>query len=92
MTTQVTVGIRELKARLDSYVRQVESGTTLVITDQGKLIGRVVPMGPSIESRMLELTEAGLIAWNGRKLVTAVPTVRLSGERTVAELLLEDRA
>ena len=91
MTVPVTVGVRELKTHLDNYVQQVKSGMTLVIVDQGEPVGRIVPMKPSLEVQMLELAEAGLIAWNGRKLATTVPMVQRQSERTVAELLLENR-
>jgi len=89
--TPKTVGIRELKTRLGSYVRHVKSGSTLVITERGKPVGRIVPIGQSVETRAHELVRAGLIAWSGRKLTRAKSTARTRGKRTVAELLLEDR-
>jgi prevent-host-death family protein len=89
--TQATVGIRELKARLSAYMRQVKDGATLVITERGKPIGRIVPLSPSVETRVQELAQAGLVAWNGRKLVPRAPLARTRGERTVADLLLDDR-
>jgi prevent-host-death family protein len=88
---QATVGIRELKTRLGSYVQRVKSGSTFVITERGKPIGRIVPISPSVESRAHELIRAGLIAWSGRKLVPTTPVARTRGKQTVAELLLEDR-
>ena len=88
---QTMVGIRELKTRLGSYVRRVKSGGTLVITERGKPVGRIVPVSQSVETRARELVHAGLIAWSGRKLKRARPIARTSGKRTVAELLLEDR-
>jgi len=89
--TQATVGIRELKARLNSYLRQVKDGTTLVITERGKPIGRIVPVSASVETRLRELIQAGLVAWSGRKLTPMDPVARTRGSRTVADLLLEDR-
>jgi len=89
--TQTTVGIRELKTRLGSYVRHVKSGRTLVITERGKPVGRIVPVSQSIETRAHELVRAGLIAWSGRKLTRARPVARARGRRTVSELLLENR-
>ena len=65
---QVTVGIRELKAHLSSYVRQVKSGACVIITEHGKPVGRIVPIRPSLETRLQELREAGLAAWSGRTL------------------------
>lgn len=88
---QTTVGIRELKARLSNYMRQVKAGATLVVTERGKPIGRIVPIKPSKEAKLQELIQAGVLAWSGRKLVPMAPVARTKGEETVAELLLEDR-
>lgn len=88
---ETTVGIRELKARLSAYLRHVRSGRTLVITRRGKPIGRIVPLRPSVEWRVQELAEAGLVTWSGRKLRPRQPVARTRGGRMVAELLLEDR-
>ena len=87
----VTVGIRELKARLSSYVRQAKSGTSVVITDRGEPVARLVPMGRSLEDRMDDLVEAGLVSWSGKKLSRIAPVVSMHGQQTIADLLLEDR-
>jgi len=89
--SQMTVGIRELKSQLSRYVRQVKSGATVVITERGKPVGRIVPLEPSLETRLQQLVETGHIAWSGCKLAPRVPVARTRGERTVADLLLEDR-
>ncbi len=89
---QVTVGIRELKARLASYVRQVKAGNTLIITERGKPIGRIIPVKPSsVQARTNELVAAGLAAWSGHPLARGTPRAQTRGKRTVAELLLENR-
>ncbi len=89
--TQTTIGIRELKTRLSSYIQQVKAGATLVITERGKPVGRIVPMSPSVETRVQELVQAGLMAWSGQKLAPMAPVARTRGRRMVADLLLEDR-
>ena len=88
---ETTVGIRELKAHLSRYLRQVKAGATLVITERGKPIGRLLPIRPATETRLAELAQTGLMAWSGRKLSPREPVARTRGERTVADLLLEDR-
>ncbi|MGC9334564.1 MAG: type II toxin-antitoxin system Phd/YefM family antitoxin [Anaerolineae bacterium] len=88
---QVTVGIRELKARLSSYVRKARSGASVIITDRGEPVARLVPMGRSLEDRMEDLVYAGLITWSGKKLSRLAPVARTQGQQTVADLLLEDR-
>lgn len=86
-----TVGIRELKARLSAYVRQVKAGATVVITERGKPVARIVPLSPSVETRVQELVQAGLVAWSGRKLAPLAPVARKRGKQVVADLLLSDR-
>lgn len=84
-------GIRELKTHLSAYLRRVKAGETIVITDRGTPIGRIVPVGTSLDERMEALGQAGLIAWSGKRLRELAPVARTKGERTVADLLLEDR-
>lgn len=88
---QTEAGIRELKSRLSSILRQVKAGETVVITERGKPIGRIVPIAQSADEQLKHLAEAGLIAWDGAKLQPMAPIARVQGEQTVASLLLEDR-
>ena len=89
--TQTTVGIRELKARLSACMRQVKAGDTVVITERGKPVARIVPLSPSVETRVQELVQAGVVAWSGRKLAPLAPVARTRDKQAVADLLLEDR-
>lgn len=89
--SETSVGIRELKAQLSAYLRQVKKGATLVITERGQPIGRIVPLRPSLEGRMEELATAGLVSWSGRKLGLRKPVAVAPGRKMVSELLLEDR-
>ena len=87
------IGIRELKARLSSHLQRVQQGETITITDRGQPIGQIVPMKrlSTATSRVLALTQSGIIAWNGQKLRSASPRIRARGKHTVAELLLDNR-
>ncbi len=87
----VETGIRELKTHLSAYLRRVEAGQTVVITKRGKPIGRIVPVSQSTEAQIDTLSQAGLIAWNRQKLQPLAPVAQARGERTVADLLIEDR-
>lgn len=89
--SQITVGIRELKAQLSRYVERVKTGSTVVITERGKPVGWIVPIAPSLDSRLQQLAEADLLAWSGRRLRTRKPGASARASKTVAELLLEDR-
>lgn len=45
------VGIRELNAKLSSYLEKVKSGQTIVVTEHGKPIGQLVPIKPTLQER-----------------------------------------
>lgn len=88
---ETTIGAREFKSDVSGYLRQVKSGTSLVITEQGEPVGQLVPVRPSLEQRLEQLAETKAIAWDGRKLPPSVSRVPLQGSKTVSEILLEDR-
>ncbi len=86
-----TVGVRELKARLSEYLRQVKSGRTVLITDHGKPVGRLVPAGQTLEERLRAMVDAGLAEWNGKPLPPAKPVAKLKGGKSIADMIIEDR-
>jgi len=92
---QHTVGIRQLKARLSHFMNEVKAGATVVITERGKPVGRIVPVATTVESRLQQLAAANHLAWSGRKLDATPPVAPVGpvrGVTSVAELLLEDRS
>jgi len=89
--SETEVGIRELKARLSSYIRRVKEGSTVLITDRGKPVGRIVPVEQPLETRLQALVEAGLLLWSGKRLQIGEPTAKVRGSQTVSDLLIEDR-
>jgi prevent-host-death family protein len=86
-----TVSIRELKSRLSHYLRLTRKGESVVITDRGVPIGRIVPMGQDLGQRVAAMCEAGQAQWNGRKLPPRKPVAKVRGKGTVAQLVVEDR-
>jgi prevent-host-death family protein len=87
----IETGIRELKAKLSAYMRQVKSGETIVITEHGKPIGRIVPIGKSTQEQLATLVRAGFINWNSQKLSHISPPAHTKGDRPLSEILLEAR-
>jgi prevent-host-death family protein len=88
---QPPVSIRELKSRLSHYLRLTRKGESVVITDRGVPIGRIVPMGQDLGQRVAAMCEAGQAQWSGRKLAPRKPVAKLRGKGTVAQLVVEDR-
>jgi len=89
--TQSLVSIRELKSRLSHYLRLTRKGESVVITDRGLPIGRIVPIGQDLDQRLAAMRETGLAQWSGHKLRPRKPVAKLIGRKTVAQLLVEDR-
>lgn len=88
---ELHVGVRELKARLSEYLRRVRTGDTIVITDHGRPVGRIVPAEQPLEARLRAMVEAGTLAWSGQRLEPMVPVAQMHGEHSIADLLIEDR-
>lgn len=86
-----TVGVRELKARLSEYLRQVKAGRTVLITERGKAIGRLVPASRTLDERLKAMVDAGLAEWNGKPLPPMKPVAKLKGGKSIADILIEDR-
>ena len=89
--SEMRVGVRDLKARLSKYLRQVSQGQTVIITDHGRPVGRLTPVDQSLEERLKALQNAGLVAWNGQKLKPIIPAAVNRGERQVSDILVEMR-
>lgn len=86
-----TTGIRELKEQLSAYIRRVKRGETIVITDRGKPVGRLVPYSDSLAERLEMMQEAGFISWSGQFLGMLEPAVQNKSKQLVSDLLLKDR-
>ncbi len=92
--SQSSVSIRELKSRLSHFLRLTKAGRSLVITDRGTPIGRIVPIEQTairLDERLEAMQQAGQMQWSGRKLSPIKPMARVRGKRSVADLLVDDR-
>lgn len=89
--SELRVGVRDLKARLSEYLRQVKQGKTVIITDHGRPVGRLSPVEQPLTERLKALQDAGMVAWNGRDLKPIPPAAVNRGERQVSDILVEMR-
>jgi prevent-host-death family protein len=86
------VGIRELKAHLSEYVRKIKEGNTVVITERGTDVGRIIPVSGLLEERIQHLVRSGFADWNGKRLKPGKPVAKVKpGSTTLAEIVIEDR-
>jgi prevent-host-death family protein len=90
-TREKRVGIRQLKSTLSECVREVRAGRTIVVTDHGQPVARIIPETISLRERVEALRKAGAIAWSGRRLRPAKPAGKVRGANTVADLVVENR-
>jgi prevent-host-death family protein len=89
--SEMQVGVRELKSRLSHYLRQVKAGQTVTVTEHGKPVATLSPVAQTLEEKLEAMAEAGLLEWSGKKLEPMEPVAAVRGDRTVADLLIEDR-
>jgi prevent-host-death family protein len=86
-----SIDITELKETLETRLEEVREGSSMVITEEGKPVARLVPMSEHVEERLQKLIDSGGASWSGQKLPPAVPRITLRGTKTITDLLLEDR-
>lgn len=85
----ISVGIRELKAKLSAYMDRVRSGSEVMITEHGQETALIVPL--SKERRAIQnLTESGKVQWSGKGKPSGIKGVRLKG-KPLSETVLEER-
>jgi prevent-host-death family protein len=84
----ITVGIKELKAKLSSYLEKVKNGEEVVITDHGSEVAVIMPI--SAERRAVRaLMDAGTAKWSGGK-PKGKSGLKIKG-KPLAETVLEER-
>jgi len=87
--TQYTIGIRDLKAHLSSYLEKVQKGHTIIITSHGKPIAQLTPTREELMDRVKALQAAGLITWNGKKLKPAKPVMINKSKKLASDIYME---
>lgn len=93
-----TVGVRELKNRLSSFLRQVRSGESVLVTDRGEVVAEISPPGerlpdPDLPPGLVALARKGLVTLGSRSgpgLYEALPR-RQQRAHSAAQLLDEER-
>lgn len=72
----MSVGVRELKNRLSAHLELVKSGHEIVVTQRGRPIARLSPVGGEVD-RMADLVEAGIVQ-PPRSRMRRLPTERVT--------------
>ena len=90
----MTVGVRELKANLSKYLKQVQRGARIRVTAHGRTIATIQPPDDAapVLSWAHEMVARGEARGNGGKPTGLAQRVRLRpGGKTAAEMVIEDR-
>ena len=85
------VGVRDLRHNLSSVLKRVAAGETIVVTDRGKRVGRMIPEPAQPISLVEQLIAEGKMT-RGRTYRGGWPKVRpRPGQPTVFETLMQMR-
>ena len=90
-----TVGVKELKNRLTTYLRKTKQGEEVIVTERGKPIALIQPIqsarqAESLEARLARLSAQGSVRLPSRKPLRKVRRIRITGAPT-SQIILEDR-
>ncbi|MBI5747240.1 MAG: type II toxin-antitoxin system prevent-host-death family antitoxin [Nitrospirae bacterium] len=84
----LSIGIKELKAKLSSFVEKASHGEKVVITDHGREVALIVPIS-SERSAVKALIEANKAKWKGGKPI-GIKGIHIKG-KLLSETILEER-
>lgn len=92
----MNVSIRQLKEHLAEYLRRVEQGEEVTITRRGKAVGRIVPPAEAEAVRSEVTAHLDRLPWirpgrGGKPRGARNPVSWEPGEKTLAEMVVEDR-
>jgi prevent-host-death family protein len=83
------VGVRELKNNLSRYLERVRNGESVVVTDRGKPVARIIPAG--IPDDLAKLIAEGKVRWSGKRVTPASRTIKLKPGPPLSDYISEDR-
>lgn len=90
-----SVGIRDAKMHLSKYLKMVQKGAEVIITDRGRPVGRIVPikiMDLPLKDRIKKMEDQGLIEKRFRKIRRSIPPpIQLTEKGIAHKFLQKDR-
>jgi prevent-host-death family protein len=85
----IEVGIRELKNALSRYLRKVRRGETVVVTDRGEPVARIIPAG--VPEHIAKLMAQGEVTWSGRRFRPPTRRIKPRPGPPISDYISEDR-
>lgn len=83
------IGVRALKAKLSSVLREVEGGERVTVTSRGRPVAEIVPVGPERSEAMKKLIAEGRVTPASRPLPKDPPRPIDTGISGTAIILAE---
>lgn len=85
------IGIRELKEHLSRYMKQVQSGEAIIVTDRKKEIAVISPVDcESAEEKIFRVIKSNLASGSGGKPSGMKHRISSRG-KSVSEAVIKDR-
>jgi prevent-host-death family protein len=86
------IGARELKVRLGTYLRRVRNGHRLIVTDRGRPVAELRPIGgePGVDAVLAELEARGVVMRPSRKTLAPFRLIESRGG-ALSTAVVEDR-
>lgn len=94
------VSVREFRSRLSLYLAKASRGEEVVITSHGRSVARLLAVAPAASAepdaselaRRIRRIPGMLPAGGGKPRGSSRPMAIRPGEKTLAEIVLEDRS
>lgn len=89
-----SVGIRDAKMHLSKYIKMVQQGAEVIITDRGRPVGKIIPIQIRelpLGERIKRLEDQGLIDPNSGKGLNKIPPPIPVPNGIAQRILQEDR-
>jgi prevent-host-death family protein len=84
-----SVGVRDLKASLSAYLRRVKAGETILVTERGQPVARIVPV--AIPEHIARLLAEGRVTWSGKPFRPPTKRFTLKPGPPISDSISEDR-
>jgi len=84
----VSVGIKELKAKLSSYIDVAAGGEQVIITEHGKEVAIIIPISRE-RMTIRVLVDSGRCHWNGSK-PAGLEGFKIQG-KPLSDTIMEER-
>jgi prevent-host-death family protein len=90
-----TVGSREFKNRMGRYMKAVRQGQSLLLTERGKPVAKVVPPDPEPDSELTLMDVLKRLEAEGKIRLAKHPLSKFrpisSRGKSASEMIIEDR-